>query len=194
MKKLLCSALILFAPVAAAADFDPEFGMRMGYPYNDLMIDADLTKENGAASLEDPQMYLDYEGDGEYWGMPSVIAAPGAGVCGLGYYARPVSVLESDLLPVVQEILNSHLEVMNERYGNHMLNIDNAMTVVTPEAVVQELKEKGGFSLMAPAESRPDVMASVVEAKYAGGLLEVSGGLLYANITDCVMEIYDIEQ
>ncbi|MBO9428465.1 hypothetical protein [Sulfitobacter sp. R18_1] len=191
MRKAFLAALIGIAPTAVLADFDPEFGMRMGYAFNDLAVDVDLTKERGAASLEDPQLYLIHDNDGEYWGTPAVIASPSSGVCGLGYYAEPVNVEAEEVDVAVNEILNSRIDPFVDRYGNHLLNVDEQMVPLTAEAVVKEITTKGGFAIMSAAEKRPDVMASIIQGVYVKGVLEVSGGLMYANIQECVAEIYE---
>jgi hypothetical protein len=192
MKKLICSTLLILAPTLSWAEFDPEFGMRMGYNYGDLSVDVEKTQELGGATVEDPQIYLQHDG-AEYWNTPTVIATPSTGVCGVGYYSRPLEVAPDGLTSAFSEILNVHMVPLSKRFGKHFLEVDGSMTEPSLEAIVSQLENNGIAQLMAPGESREDVLLSLVDAQYVDGTLGVSGGILYSNIEDCLKVIHGVE-
>ncbi len=191
IKKNIAYSLALVLSIASAAGAT-EFGIPQGYPFDDLVVDVDRTRDRGGATEEDPQLYLKQTpAQHPYWTSTSVIASPTYGVCGVGGYSDVVSVDQGELETVLSEVLSEEVLPLQERYGAFLLATESGEQLqYSIQAARNQLSSQGYVSLVSAGDARSDIMFVEARIIQDAGKVEVSYAVLYENMMDCLEEIF----
>lgn len=179
------------ALLACGAHASPNLGLPMGTAITDLDVDMEVSRAMGIGTIEQPQVALRRvpNGDGQ-WSRFEVMAAPEAGVCGVGAYTAPRETLDVDPEKLLVKSLNDVLIDTMAGIGEFAYVSETGLsTAINLEAMASRLETQGRLEFVSAAEGIAGGAWSQVVVEMRDGAISEEYTILYDNYEQCLAEI-----